>query len=108
MGEGPEVVSGAFAFLSFFLKIFFFFLMWTIFFKKYYLYGCSGSSWLHWLFSSCGERAEALKWLLLLWNTGSRASEVAAPRLLEHKFSSCGSRLSCSAACGIFPDQREH
>ena len=25
MGEGPEVVSGAFAFLSFFLKIFFFF-----------------------------------------------------------------------------------
>ena len=90
MGEGPEAISGAFAFLSFFLKIFF--LMWTIFFKKYYVYGCSGSSLLHQLFSSCGEQAEALQWLLSLWHTGFRASEVAVPRLLEHKFSSCGSR----------------
>ena len=30
MGKGPEAISGAFAFLSFFLKIFF--LMWTIFY----------------------------------------------------------------------------
>ena len=45
----------------------------------------------------------SLRWLLLLWSTGSR-----------HKgFSICGVRasvvvahgLSCSAACGIFPDQ---
>ena len=44
-----------------------------------------------------------LRWLLLLWNTGSR----------HMGFSSCGAwaslvvahGLSCSAACGIFPDQ---
>ena len=34
MGEGPEVVSGAFAFLSFFLKIFFFFFNVDHFFLK--------------------------------------------------------------------------
>ena len=37
----------------------------------------------------------SLQWLLLLWSTGSRAqaSVVEVPR------------FSCSAACGIFPDQ---
>ena len=45
----------------------------------------------------------SLRWLLLLWSTGSR----------HEGFSSCGARasvvvahgLSCSVACGIFPDQ---
>ena len=49
----------------------------------------------------------SLTWLLLLWSSGSR----------RVSFSSCGSqaldtgsivvahRLSCSEACGIFPDQ---
>ena len=58
----------------------------------------------------------SLRWLLLMWTTGSRwrASVVAM-----HGLTSCGSRaleprlrvvvvvhgLSCSVACGIFPDQ---
>ena len=37
----------------------------------------------------------SLRRLLLLWSTGSRRAG----------FSSCGHGLSCSAACGIFPDQ---
>ena len=64
----------------------------------------------------------SLRWLLLLRSTGSRhesisscgtrASVVVAlglsscgSRALEHRLSSCGAGLSCSAACGIFPDQ---
>ena len=37
----------------------------------------------------------SLQWLLLLWSTGSRH---AGSVVVAH-------RLSCSAACGIFPDQ---
>ena len=32
-------------------------------------------------------------------------SLVAEHETLEHRFNSCGARLSSSAACGIFPDQ---
>ena len=54
-------------------------------------------------FSSCGERGYSslwcvgfsLWWLLLLWRMGSR---VRASVVVAH-------RLSCPAACGIFPDQ---
>ena len=85
--------------------------------------------WLHWVFvaahglslvaasrgySSFQHFGFSLRWLLLWRSTGSRhgASVVVARGL-----SSCGSRalalrlssvvhgLSCSAACGIFPDQ---
>ena len=52
-------------------------------------------------FSYCGAQA-----------LGMRASVVVASglsscgsRALERWFSSCGDGLSCSAACGIFPDQ---
>ena len=52
-------------------------------------------------FSRCGARA-----------LGTRASVVVARGLsscgfpaLEHRLSSCVHGLSCSAACGIFPDQ---
>ena len=74
--------------------------------------------WLRWVFiaarglslvassggySSLRCTGFSLRWLLLLWSTGSRRTG----------FSSCGTRasevvaheLSCSAACGIFPDQ---
>ena len=47
MGEGPEAVSGAFAFLSFFKGFFFFFLNVDHFFKKYYLFIYV---WLLWVF----------------------------------------------------------
>ena len=50
-------------------------------------------------FSSCGERGLltgfSLRWLLLLQSTGSRS---AGSVVVAHG-------LSCSAACGIFPDQ---
>ena len=57
-----------------------------------------------WTFSSCWERGLlfvwstdfSLQWLLLLWSTDSRLVG----------FSSCSAQaFSCSAACGIFPDQ---
>ena len=69
--------------------------------------------WLHWVFvamcslslvvvsggySSLRCAGFSLRWRLLLWSTGSR----------HVGFSSCGAQLrwlSCSAACGIFPDQ---
>ena len=46
-------------------------------------------------YSSLRRAGFSLCWLLLLWSTGSRrvGSVVVAHR------------LSCSAACGIFPDQ---
>ena len=54
-------------------------------------------------FSSCGERGHSslqcaglsLSWPLLLWSTGSRRAGSVA---VAHG-------PSCSAACGIFPDQ---
>lgn len=79
--QGPEAVSGAFAFLSFF-KGFFFFFKCGPFFKKYYLFIYV---WLLWLIAAPAflsrERAESMVWLLLLWNTASGG------------FSSCGSQL---------------
>ena len=60
----------------------------VFFFFNYFIYfGCVGS-----LLRCAGF---SLRWLLLLWSAGSRAqaSVVVAPG------------LSCSAACGIFPDQ---
>ena len=73
-------------------------------------------------FSSCGERGllfVVVCGLLIevashcgAWSLGTRASVVAerglnscGSRTLERRLSSCGAWLSCSAACGIFPDQ---
>ena len=56
----------------------------------------------------------SLRWFLLLQSRGSRhVGSVAVARGLsscgtwtvECRLSSCGACLSCSAACGIFPDQ---
>ena len=67
--------------------------------SEFFIFGCAGSSLLLGLFSSCSPRAP-LCGASLLWGTGSRLMG----------FRSCssgvGSRgLSCSKACGIFPDQ---
>ena len=66
--------------------------------------------WLCWVFvAECGLSLVAasggysllrrtgfsLRWLLLLWSTGSRCTGSVA----------VAQGLSCSAACGIFPDQ---
>ena len=69
----------------------------------YFIFGCVESSLLHMGFSSCSEQGATLR--CSAWShhggfsccgaraLGSRASVVVAPG------------LSCSAACGIFPDQ---
>ena len=78
--------------------------------------------WLHWVFfavhrlslvatsrgySSLWHAGFSLWWLLLLWSTDSRHTGCSSCGLqaLEHRVSSCGARVSCSAACGIFADQ---
>ena len=103
--------------------MYFFFVNLIILFIYLFIFGCVGSSLLHAGFSlvvasgGCSSLrcvGVSLQWLLLLPSTalGAQASVVVAPGL-----SSCGSwaleagsvvvahGLSCSVACGIFPDQ---
>ena len=49
----------------------------------------------------------SLRWLLLLQSTGSRrlGFRSCGSRALEHRLSVVAHGLSCSVACGIFPDQ---
>ena len=86
--------------------------------------------WLHWVFvavrglslvaasggySSLRCAVFSLRWLLLLWSTGSRRAGFSicgtrASVIVAHGLQSAGSvvvahGLSCSAAYGIFPDQ---
>ena len=78
--------------------------------------------WLHWVFiAACGlslvmasggysslqYAGFSLQWLLLLQNTGSRhtGSVVVVCRLQSAGSVVVAHGLSCSAACGIFPDQ---
>ena len=75
--------------------------------------------WLRWVFvaaqafSSCGERglllgAQASHWggfSCEAWGLGARASVVAARGLQSAGSVAVVHRLSCSTACGIFPDQ---
>ena len=89
----------------------------------YFCLGCTGSSLLHGLCFSCGEWGCSLvvvHGLLLagaslvaghrlqvlglkqLWQVGSA---VAAPGLLSTGLVVVVHELSCSMACGIFPDQ---
>ena len=65
-------------------------------------------------FSSCGEQGllllavrGLLTVVLLLRSTGSKHAGFSncGSQALERRLSSCGAGLSCSAACGIFPDQ---
>ena len=75
-----------------------------LFFKMYlFILAALGLCCCVQAFSICGKQklllavcaGFSLWWLLLLQNTGSR----------HVGFSSCGLWASCSAACGIFPDQ---
>ena len=54
-------------------------------------------------FSSCGKRGPLF--IAVRGPLTVAASLVAEHRLQTCRLSSCGSRPSCSAACGIFPDQ---
>ena len=79
-----------------------------------YLSGCAGSSLLWRLSSSRGKWGPSavaacrllLRWLLLLWSTGSRrtGSAAATRRLQRTGSADVVHRLSCSSAWGIFPD----
>ena len=53
----------------------------------------------------CGPLS--LWWLLPSWSTGSRRTGLSGcgSWTLEHRLSSCTHGVSCSAACGILPDQ---
>ena len=52
-------------------------------------------------FSCCGARALGA-WASVVVARGLSSCGLQAP---ERRLSSCGARLSCSAACGILPDQ---
>ena len=67
-----------------------------------------------WAFSSCSKRGPLSGcgggfslWWLLLWDTGSwpRGFSSCGSQALEHRLNSCGTQASCSATCGILPDQ---
>ena len=93
----------------------------TIFlFYLYYLFtfGCAGSLWPLGLFSSCSEpwrAGSSLQRLLLLWSAGSRAcglqqlgpkgSVLVVSGLQSTSPVAVAHGLSCSEACGSFPDQ---
>ena len=82
----------------------------------YLFFGCSGSSMLHELVSSCGERVLLCSccalWLLIAVASlvaehglqGTQASAVAAPGLYSTGSVVVAHRLNCSRACGIFLD----
>ena len=55
------------------------------------------------VFSNCGERVPLF--IAVRGPLTIVASFVAEHRLQTRRLSSCGSRASCYAACGIFPDQ---
>ena len=88
--------------------------------KFSFIRGCTGSSLLHGRFSSCGGQGDdslfAVHRLFIavaslvaphgLW--GRKASVVAALRLWSTGSVVVVHGLSCSAACGIFLDQRSN
>ena len=80
-----------FLFVSFFLINFFFFWLCWVFIaaRGLFLVAASGD------YSSFCCAGFSLQWFLLLWSMGSRHTGSV---VVAHQ-------LSCSAACGIFPDQ---
>ena len=99
------------------MKLVFFFLKFIYLFNLFLIF-----FWLHWVFVAvCGlSLVEAsrgyfllrcagflLRWLLLLWSMSSRRMDFSncGSWALECSLSSCARAYSCSAACGIFPDQ---
>ena len=104
--------------------------MWKInFFRLYFLlqfylliFGRAGSSLLLGVFSSCEQgllsprgvrashwdgasRGGAQAYRTQAPLAGARGLRSRGSRAPEHRLGCCGKGLSCSAACGIFPDQ---
>ena len=69
------------------------------------IFGGAGSPLLLGLCSSCGERASLAEELRL---QGAGALAVVAPWLLSAGSVAVVRGLSCSEACGIFPDQESN
>ena len=68
-----------------------------------FIFGCSGSSWLCGLFSTWIK--QGLLSCCRGWALGGVGFSSWGSWALEPKLSNCGAhRLSCSAACGIFPN----
>ena len=81
-----------------------------------FTFGCAGSSLLLGLFSSRSEgkllyscRARTFRcsgfFYCRAWTCGQAGFSSCGSWALEHRFSSWDAWLSCSTACGIFPDQ---
>ena len=78
-----------------------------------FIYGYAGSSLPHRLFSSCGYSLVPVQGLLTAGASlaaehrleGTQASAAAAPRLWSTGSIAVAHGLSCSVACGVFPDE---
>ena len=81
-----------------------------------FIFGCAGSLLLLGFFSSCSEGkllcscgAHTFRcsgfFYRRAWALGYAGVSSCGSWALEHRLSSCGHGLSCSAAYGIFPDQ---
>ena len=68
-----------------------------------FIFGLLGLRFCARVFSSCGKRGPLF--IAVRGPLTIAASLVVEHRLQTRRLSSCGSRPSCSAACGIFPDQ---
>ena len=89
------------------LHFFFVFIILCIYF------GCSGSSLLQRLFSSCDELGLLFRGSVQAshcrgfsccgaWALGQVGFSNCSSQALEHRLNSCGHGLNCSSACGIF------
>ena len=87
-----------------------------LFKKNLFIFVCIGSLLLCVAFSSCGERGLLFRCGVQAshcsgfsccgaWGLGVQASVVVALRLQSTDSVVVAHRLSCSTACGIFPDQ---
>ena len=92
-----------FSFLSFLKKIIFYIRVYLLLFIYYLFLAVLGLRFCARTFCSCGERGPLF--IAVRGPLTVAASLVAEHRLQMCKLSSCGSGLSCPAACGIFPDQ---
>ena len=92
-----------------YLRVYFLFLNFFFFF-----FYCAGSSLLSRLLSSCGKQdvlsscnTWAYCWDVFCCGSGVQASVVVASRLQSTGSIPVVQRLSCPAACGIFPDKNQ-
>ena len=68
-----------------------------------FIFGCAGSSLLHWLFSCCHEWEPLSS--CCVWASHCGGFSCGGAQAPEHRPDSCGSELICSAAHGIFLDR---